>query len=45
MPCRDCTHHEPGWCHHHQTPTGEQATCDEWMREPGADDDKGERDE
>lgn len=31
MSCIDCTHHEPGWCHIHDVPTGEQATCEEEM--------------
>jgi len=39
-PCRWCRWYVPGWCSLADVPTGSDATCDEWEREPGADDDK-----
>jgi len=39
-PCRWCRHYTPGWCQHHDVPTSPAATCQQWEREPGADDDK-----
>ncbi len=41
-PCRWCRHHAPGWCHRHDVPVSPVATCADWEREPGADDDRDE---
>jgi hypothetical protein len=43
-PCKHCVWYVTDWCGLNDEPTSRDGTCQDWQREPGSDDDKGEDD-